>query len=42
MNELEVLDYWKSLIEDEDFLEIWEDLLEEDDSLRRVPAVFSS
>lgn len=42
MNELEVLDYWKSLIEDEEFIEIWEDLLEEEDPLRRVPEGFFS
>ncbi|MCB2313368.1 hypothetical protein LGL55_19785 [Clostridium tagluense] len=42
MNELEVIEYWKSLIKDEEFINIWEEILEENDPLRKVPEGFFS
>lgn len=42
MDELEVVDYWKSLIEDDEFIEIWEEVSDENDPLRRVPEGFFS
>lgn len=42
MNELEVLDYWKSLIQDKEFKKIWEEVLEDGDPLKGVPEGFFS
>lgn len=42
MDEIGVLNYWKSLIDDEETVKIWDQILNENDEFRKVPEGFFS